>query len=101
MPDHPSQDRLPIKLILPNQGTQKPVQGGGPKKLFRPVTTEYRDSLARQVVAIREALTPAMRRAGSAPLRVKLVATASAKSHLPRNLFTPGHVPNYRLWVAR
>ena len=93
MPDRPSQDRLPIKLILPNQGKQKPVQGGGTKKLFRPVTTEYRYSLARQVGAIREALTPAMRRAGSAPLRVKLVATASAKSHLPQNLFAPDTCP--------
>ena len=93
MPDHPSQDRLPIKLILPNQGKQKPVHGGGTKKLFRQVTTEYRHSLARQVGAIREALTPAMRRAGSAPLRVKLVATASAKSHLPKTLFAPDTCP--------
>ena len=93
MPDRPSQDRLPIKLILPNQGKQKPVHGGGRKKLFRPVTPEYRYSLARQVGAIREALTPAMRRAGSAPLRVKLVATASAKSHLPKNLFAPDTCP--------
>ena len=93
MPDRSFQDRLPIKLILPNQGKQKRVPGGGKKKLFRPVTTEYRNSLARQVGAIREAVTPAMRRAGSAPLRVKLVATASAKSHRPDRLFAPDTCP--------
>ena len=93
MADRPSRERLPIKLILPNQGKQKRVPGGGGKKLFRPVTKEYRRSLARQVGAIREAVTPAMRRAGSAPLRVKLVATASAKSHRPEHLFAPDTCP--------
>ena len=34
-----------------------------------------------------------MRRAGSAPLRVKLVATASAKSHRPEHLFAPDTCP--------
>ena len=88
MADHRSRDRLPIKLILPNQGRQKPVPTGGSKKLFRTVTQEYRQSLARQVRAIQKAVTPAMKRAGSAPLRVKLVGTASAKSHRPENLFS-------------
>ena len=93
MPDHPFQDRLPIKLIMPNQGKQKRVPGGTTKKLFRPVTPEYRYSLARQVGAIRDALNPAMQRAGSAPLRVELVANASAKSHLPTTLFAPDTCP--------
>ena len=88
-----SQDRLPIKLILPNQGRQKLVPQGGSKKLFRTVTDEYRQSLARQLREIGKAVAPAMSRAGSAPLRVKLVATASAKSHRPDNLFSRDTCP--------
>ena len=93
MADNPSHERLPIKLILPNQGKQRRVPAGGKKKLFRPVTDEYRQSLARQVSAIREAVTPAMERVGSAPLRVKLLPTAFAKSHRPESLFSSSTCP--------
>src|SRR6185295_14015170 len=93
MADHRRPDRLPIKLILPNQGKEKMVPGGGNKKLFRPVDSEYRDSLGRQVKAIREGVGPAMRRTGSAPLRVRLLMTAAAKSHRPEHLFSVDTCP--------
>ena len=93
MADNPSRERLPIKLVLPNQGTQKRIPPGGLKRLFRPVTEDYRQSLARQVSAIREAVTPAMERVGSAPLRVKLLPTAFAKSHRPETLFSASTCP--------
>jgi serine protease AprX len=86
-------DRLPIKLILPSQGKEKLISGGGNKKLFRPVTDEYRQSLGRQITAIREAIGPSMRKAGSAPLRVNLLKTAAAKSHRPQHLFSTDTCP--------
>lgn len=47
-------ERLPIKLILPRQGREKPVPAGGsPPKPFREVTDEYRSRLQGQVEAIR------------------------------------------------
>src|SRR5262245_9053858 len=46
-------ERLPIKVILPNQGYERRVKGGGPPpKPFRPVTKEYRASLSSQVRGI-------------------------------------------------
>ncbi|MEW6776700.1 MAG: S8 family peptidase [Bdellovibrionota bacterium] len=93
MPDVPTKDRLPIKVILPNQGKERPISGGGAKKLFRPVNTEYRKSLSRQVAAIRESTMSAMQRAGSAPARVKLLPNASAKSHRPDHLFSDDTCP--------
>lgn len=88
-----AQDRLPIKLILPNQGKEAPVTGGGGKKLFRNVNTEYRTSLTRQVDAIEKSVAPAAARAGSVPVRVKIIAAASAKSHRPTHLFSEATCP--------
>ena len=53
------QGRLPIKLIMPKQGTKRRVSGGGsPPKPFREVDAQYRKSLSNQVSAIREAIAP-------------------------------------------
>jgi hypothetical protein len=88
------QDRLPIKLILPEQGKEKPVQGGGsPPKPFRTVDNAYRKRLHTQVVKLQEAVAPQVRRSGSAPMRVKLIPEASAKSHRPERLFSRESCP--------
>lgn len=85
----PPIDRLPIKLILPKQGSERVVHGGGaPPKPFRPVDRSYRERLVTQVNAIRAAVTPIMPRIGSAPVRVKLLTKAAAKSHRPDRLFS-------------
>ena len=50
-------DRLPIKLILPDQGKEKRVPGGGsPPKPFRKVDDAFRKGLATQVSAVGEAV---------------------------------------------
>ena len=85
----PQPERLPIKLILPNQGKQKRVQGGGsPPKPFRPVDAEFRRSLSAQVTATHAAISPHFKEIGAAPIRIKLIANASAKSHRPHHLFS-------------
>lgn len=82
-------ERLPIKLILPDQGGSHRVQGGGSKKEpFRDVDGGLRESLTTQISAIREALLPQMRRVGAVPIRVQLISKAFAKSHRPRQLFS-------------
>jgi len=87
-------DRLPIKLIMPKQGTEKRVPGGGtPPKPFRTVDAAYRKSLSTQVSAIREALLPQIKQTGSAPVRVKLLTKAAAKSHRPEHLFSSETCP--------
>ena len=53
MADETSRERLPIKLIMPKQGAERKVHGGGsPAKPFRAVTAEYRRSLTTQVSAV-------------------------------------------------
>lgn len=90
----PEVDRLPIKLIMPKQGAEKRVPGGGtPPKPFRTVDAKYRASLVRQVSAISDALKPQMKQTGAAAVRVKLIAKAAAKSHRPEKLFTDETCP--------
>ncbi len=87
-------ERLPIKLIMPKQGTEKKVLGGGsPQKPFRTVDGAYRKSLSNQVSAVREALVPEMRQIAAAPVRVKLITKAAAKSHRPQQLFSDETCP--------
>jgi len=72
----PKGERLPIKLILPKQGKEKRVPGGGtPPKPFRPVNAAYRMSLSKQVSAIRDAVLPQVKQTGAAPVRVKLLTS--------------------------
>lgn len=90
----PGSDRLPIKLIMPKQGTEKKVLGGGqPPKPFRTVDAGYRQSLSNQVAAIHEALTPHLNQIPAAPVRVKLLKKAAAKSHRPETLFSSTTCP--------
>ena len=89
MADTAPPERLPIKVVLPNQGDRRPVQGGGShREPFREVDREFRASLANQVTAIRRGLAQPLETVGVAPLRVKLVPKAYAKSHRPRDLFS-------------
>ena len=85
-----SAQRLPIKVILPNQGKERRVPGGGSQpKPFRSVTAAYRESLFTQVSAIQRAVTPVItNRVGGMPLRVKVLSNAVAKSHRPDRLFS-------------
>ena len=88
-PRPPQQDRLPIKLIMPKQGAERKIQPGGtPPKPFRTVDAKYRSHLSNQVSALRSAIVPQVRRTGTAPIRVKLLSQAAAKSHRPENLFS-------------
>jgi hypothetical protein len=90
----PRHERLLIKVIMPKQGAERKVSGGGaPAKPFRPVDSRYRARLSTQVSAIRTAILPQVRTAGAAPVRVKLLAKAAAKSHRPENLFSAQSCP--------
>jgi serine protease AprX len=86
-------ERLPIKVILPKQGTEKKTPAGGGSKLFRPVDQKYRASLSNQVTTIRTSLLSQINKTGSIPIRVKLISKASAKSHRPQSLFTQETCP--------
>lgn len=86
--------RLPIKLILPSQGNERRNTGGGGKaKPFRTVDTEYRQSLSNQVLAITQAYKKKLKKNAAAPIRVKLIAKATAKSHRPDQLFCNSTCP--------
>jgi len=90
----PRPERLPIKLVLPRQGTERKVKAGGElPKPFRTVDDDYRRSLSHQVSAIRHAILPQVRRTGAAPVRVKLLPKAAAKSHRPEQLFSQSSCP--------
>ncbi len=94
MADTPRPERLPIKVVLPNQGDRRRVLGGGSAaKPFRDVNQEFRASLAKQVIAIRDGLATPFKTVGVAPLRVGLTPKAFAKSHRPRALFSSKTCP--------
>lgn len=88
------QNRLPIKLIMPKQGVERRVSAGGtPPKPFRTVDHAYRSRLSNQVSALNNAILPQIQRTGTAPVRVKLIPKAAAKSHRPEHLFSPQSCP--------
>lgn len=96
MPNSPTSpgERLFIKVIMPKQGMERKVPGGGtPPKPFRPVDAKYRGHLSSQIAAIRTAITPQIPRTGAAPVRIKLLAKAAAKSHRPDHLFSINTCP--------
>jgi len=79
---------------MPKQGTERKVPGGGtPPRPFRPVDAKYRTRLSTEVSAIRAAIVPQIRKTGAAPVRVKLISKAVAKSHRPINLFSSQSCP--------
>lgn len=87
-------ERLPIKLIMPNQGKESRIKSGGtPPKPFRTVDAKYRTHLSNQVAALRNAVIPQIHHIGAAPVRVKLLTQAVAKSHRPEHLFSVDSCP--------
>ena len=87
-------DRLPIKLIMPKQGTERRVPAGGtPPHPFRIVDAQYRNRLSNQVAAIEEAILPQLKLTKAAPVRVKIISKAAAKSHRPEKLFSNQSCP--------
>lgn len=87
-------ERLPIKLVMPKQGTERRVLGGGgPPKPFRAVDEQYRTRLITQISAIQEAILPQIKETKAAPVRVKILSKAAAKSHRPDNLFSEKSCP--------
>jgi hypothetical protein len=95
MPDADTRpERLFIKLILPKQGKEHKVAGGGgPLRPFRSVTPQFRATLSSQVRAIERTIRPLTQRTGGAPIRVRLLPKAFAKSHRPKHLFSEQTCP--------
>ena len=92
--DGGSQERLLIKVIMPKQGAERRVQGGGSKaKPFREVDAKYRKRLSGEVEAIRNSITKQIHVSGAAPVRVRLISKAMAKSHRPDQLFSDDTCP--------
>jgi hypothetical protein len=59
MAETPRHERLPIKLIMPKQYTERRITAGGaPPVPFRPVDARYRNHLSKQVSAIRRFAPP-------------------------------------------
>lgn len=87
-------ERLPIKLIMPKQGLERRVRGGGAAPLpFREVSEGYRQSLGTQVEAIEKTIGSKSPSIDLAPVRVKLIPQAIAKSHRPEKLFSKETCP--------
>ncbi|MFO0754367.1 MAG: S8 family peptidase, partial [Thermodesulfovibrionales bacterium] len=87
-------ERLPIKLIMPRQGAERKVPGGGsPPKPFRTVDAAYRKRLSNEVSAISEALFSQVKQTAAVPVRIKLLKKAAAKSHRPQQLFSSETCP--------
>lgn len=92
--DKTQHGRLPIKLIMPKQGTERRVMGGGGAKVpFREVDATYRQRLLNQVSAIEQAVLPQLKQINAAPVRVKLILEATAKTHRPDDLFSSQSCP--------
>ena len=86
--------RLPIKLILPRQGRERSVEGGGSRhEPFCRVDAEFRERLGKQIGALRKAIVPMVSRTGAVPARVRLHHLATAKSHRPGTLFSSTTCP--------
>ena len=94
MADTAFSERLPIKLVLPEQGDRKPnTPGRSDGEPFREVDAKFRTSLGNQVSAIQRGLQAPLDEVGVAPVRVKLIPRAYAKSHRPRDLFSENTCP--------
>lgn len=90
----PNVDRLFIKVILPRQGTEKRVTGGGGKmEPFRVVDRAFRQSLSSRVQALSNAVSTTAPHIGAIPARVRLLPQALAKSHRPDTLFSDSTCP--------
>lgn len=87
--------RLPIKVVIPQDGDVVPKPGGGsPRKVFGEVTDEVRKSLLGQLGDVREHFRAVLQTQSSpAVARVVLKEDSLAKSHRPKRLFTKDTCP--------
>ncbi len=86
--------RLPIKLIMPRQGSERRTPGGGGAgEPFCKIDSAYRKRLSNQVGAIRKNLPEQIKNVGAAPVRISLIPEAIAKSHRPEKLFSERTCP--------
>lgn len=93
-PTQSGRERLPIKLIMPKQGAERRVQGGGGAAVpFRNVDDDFRAGLRRQLNSTRSALVGAFRTLPAVPARVTILKRAIAKSHRPEHLFSEATCP--------
>lgn len=89
----PPKERLLIKVVLPKQGAERAVvAGGGPAKPFRTVDPAFRRSIVTRLHAIATSIKADSVK-GYAPVRVKILKEASAKSHRPEFLFSDQTCP--------
>jgi len=87
-------ERLYIKVILPKQGEERRVQGGGGEpKPFKDVTPTLRRSLLLQLGEIEATLNRISVPARVVPARVTAEEKAIAKSHRPDVLFNTATCP--------
>jgi len=87
-------ERLPIKVILPDQAEIKPVKGFGPDNIpFTPVTEQFRERLSTMVLKTYGELADSFKTIDVAPARLRLIKKAFAKSHRPENLFSDDTCP--------
>jgi len=87
-------ERLFIKVILPKQGAERKVPGGGTKpKPFRAVNEVFRQSLSKRVNVVKRSISTTVKRIGAAPARITLISKAIAKSHRPETIFSEKTCP--------
>lgn len=90
MPD----ERLFIKVILPQQGRETKNQAGGSKPVpFKPVNDRLRARLIDELAPVENEFQAAPATSPFVPMRVVLEGKATAKSHRPDELFVPAGCP--------
>ena len=89
-----AENRLPIKLVMPKQGVERRVRGGGGQnRPFRIVDNKYRRGLSDQISRIQQSVFNSTANSPHAPVRVELIPEALAKSHRPERLFSERTCP--------
>lgn len=90
MPD----ERLFIKVILPQQGRETKNTGGGGKPVpFKTVNDRLRARLIEELAPVEQEFAMAPAASPFVPMRVQLESKATAKSHRPDELFVPAGCP--------
>lgn len=88
--------KLPIKVIpVLKDDMVHPENRGGPKKLFREVDREFRETIEAQVLQIRDHFQESFRRLPQVPAVAKVTVRkdAVAKSHRPYGIFNEKTCP--------
>lgn len=88
--------KLPLKVVPPRtQDFYRPEAGGGAKKVFATVDTEFRGALSAQVIEIRDHFITAFKEFPDVPAvaRARVRSDAVAKSHRPVSLLSQRTCP--------